>query len=45
VDRASWTYTAQMRASDGAAGPALISVAQVSALYGAGPALFGEINL
>ncbi|MFU1605752.1 baseplate multidomain protein megatron [Sulfitobacter pontiacus] len=45
VDRASWTYTAQMRASDGAAGPALVSVAQVSALYGAGPALFGEINL
>ena len=45
VDRASWTYTAQMRAGDGAAGPALISVAQVSALYGAGPALFGEINL
>ena len=45
VDRASWTYTAQMRAADGAAGPALISVAQVSALYGAGPALFGEINL
>ena len=45
VDRASWTYTAQMRAADGAAGPALISVAQVSALYGAGPALFGEIKL
>ena len=45
VDRASWTYTAQMRAGDGAVGPALISVAQVSALYGAGPALFGEINL
>ena len=45
VDRASWTYTAQMRAGDGAAGPALISVAQVSGLYGAGPALFGEINL
>ena len=45
VDRASWTYTAQMRAADGAAGPALISVAQVSALYGAGTALFGEINL
>ncbi|KAJ31675.1 baseplate multidomain protein megatron [Sulfitobacter pontiacus] len=45
VDRASWTYTAQMRAGDGAAGPALISVAQVSALYGVGPALFGEINL
>lgn len=45
LDRASWTYTAQMRAGDGAAGPALISVAQVSALYGAGPALFGEINL
>jgi hypothetical protein len=45
VDRASWTYTTQMRAGDGAAGPALISVAQVSALYGAGPALFGEINL
>ncbi|MFV8557601.1 baseplate multidomain protein megatron [Sulfitobacter sp. SBS6] len=45
VDRASWTYTAQMRAGDGAAGPALISVAQVSALYGAGPELFGEINL
>ncbi|WP_386173823.1 glycoside hydrolase/phage tail family protein [Sulfitobacter sp. R86518] len=45
VDRASWTYTAQMRTSDGAAGPALISAAQVSALYGAGPALFGEINL
>ncbi|WP_340247303.1 baseplate multidomain protein megatron [Sulfitobacter pontiacus] len=45
VDRASWTYTAQMRARDGAAGPALTSVAQVSALYGAGPALFGEINL
>ena len=45
VDRASWTYTTQMRADDGAAGPALISVAQVSALYGAGPALFGEINL
>jgi hypothetical protein len=45
VDRASWTYTAQMRAGDGAVGRALISVAQVSALYGAGPALFGEINL
>ena len=45
VDRARWTYTAQMRAGDGAAGPALISVAQVSAPYGAGPALFGEINL
>ncbi|MEO9465765.1 baseplate multidomain protein megatron [Sulfitobacter pontiacus] len=45
LDRASWTYTAQMRAGDGAAGPALISVAQVSALYGAGPALFAEINL
>ena len=45
VDRASWTYTTQMRAADGAAGPALISVAQVSALYGAGTALFGEINL
>jgi hypothetical protein len=45
VDNPRWSYTASMRSGDGGGGPALISIAQISALYGAGPALFGEINL
>jgi GTA TIM-barrel-like domain/Putative phage tail protein len=33
----SWTYTAAMRASDGATGSCQIDVAQISARFGAGP--------
>ncbi|MGH1367267.1 MAG: baseplate multidomain protein megatron [Maritimibacter sp.] len=38
VSNASWTYSAAMMAQDGVAPPFQISVAQVSASFGAGPA-------
>ncbi|MBQ0715932.1 MAG: glycoside hydrolase/phage tail family protein [Sulfitobacter litoralis] len=45
VDSPRWTYPESSRLDDGGTGLALISVTQISALYGAGPALFGKINL